>query len=235
MTADTRQGNGGRGGDDWLGAGDLDWGEAPPGARPRSGGSAPGDPLWPDHGPAGHPDEATIRRRRAIGLIVLVAAVGFVILVAVLAFGGGSNDNPVTVPTTTALTPPPPPPPPAATKPTTTPQTPTTGTLTLAQGQTLKTGDSGQQVTALQQSLKTLGYDVAVDGSFGAGTAAAVGEFQRDHDLADDGVVGPATVTAINNALASGSGTGGTTGTTSTTGTAGTSGTGTSAGGTAGA
>jgi hypothetical protein len=208
MPTDVRN-NDGRGADDWLGTGDLDWGEAPPGTRPRSSGSVPGDPLWPDHHHEGHPDEATIRRRRAIGLVVLVLAVGFVILVAVLAFGGGSSDNNATsLQTTTAqqpVTPPPPPPPP---KTSTKPQTPTggtgtTGTLTLAAGQTLKTGDSGAQVTTLQQSLTTLGYAPgAADGNFGPTTAAAVGAFQRANNLADDGVVGPATATAINDAVA---------------------------------
>ena len=194
----------------------LDWGEAPAGSRPRGGGSAPGDPLWPGHDHGAHPDEATIRRRRAIGLIVLVAAVGFVILVAVLAFGGNSsNDTPVTLPTTTAQRP--------TTTPTrpktsTTPKTTTTpsttgGALTLTAGQTLKQGDSGDQVKQLQQALTTLGLKPgAVDGSFGATTANAVGEFQRAHQLADDGVVGPATVAAINAALAAQPSTGATAG-----------------------
>ena len=212
MPTDVRN-NDGRGADDWLGTGDLDWGEAPPGTRPRSSGSVPGEPLWPDHRQEGHPDEATIRRRRAIGLVVLVLAVGFVILVAVLAFGGGSNDNsattlqtttaqqPVTTPTTTPKTS-------TTPKTTTTPQTPTggtgtTGTLTLAAGQTLKTVDSGAQVTTRQQSLTTLGYAPgAAYVNFGATTAAAVGAFQRANNLADDGVVGPATATAINDAVA---------------------------------
>ena len=35
--------------------------------------SAPGEPLWPD-APRGHPDEATIRRRRLIGLVVPCSA-----------------------------------------------------------------------------------------------------------------------------------------------------------------
>jgi hypothetical protein len=225
MTADTRQSNGGRGGDDWLGAGELDWGEAPAGSRPPVRGSAPGEPLWPDHDRPEHADEATIRRRRLIGLIVLVAAVGFVIVVAVLAFGGGSSDDnaAVTLPTTTAqqpaTTPTTTPKTSTTPKTTTTPQTPSTGTLTLAEGQTLRTGDSGEQVKQLQQALTTLGYKPgAVDGDFGATTANAVGEFQRANDLADDGVVGPATAQAINAAVANQSSAGAGTGTTAAAG-----------------
>ena len=72
MTTDVRN-NDGRDADDWLGSGDLDWGEPPRAARGRAApSSAPGEPLWPDHDHDRHADEATIRRRRLIGLIVLV-------------------------------------------------------------------------------------------------------------------------------------------------------------------
>jgi peptidoglycan hydrolase-like protein with peptidoglycan-binding domain len=124
-------------------------------------------------------------------------------VIAVVAIGGGSDSSPVVsqVPTTPVQPPPPPPPPPAAqTKPkTTTTATPAAGTLSLAPGETLKVGSSGAEVKTLQQALKSLGlYDGPVDGDFGAGTAAAVGEFQRTHGLGDDGVVGPSTAEALN-------------------------------------
>src|SRR6185503_11135056 len=46
MTADVRHpGNDGRESDDWLGTGDVDWGEPPPGTRPARA-STPGEPLW---------------------------------------------------------------------------------------------------------------------------------------------------------------------------------------------
>jgi hypothetical protein len=56
-----------------------------------------------------------------------------------------------------------------------------------------------------QQSLNKLGVEPAltVDGSFGPVTAAAVMEFQRTHGLDIDAKLGPQTVAAINQALAS--------------------------------
>lgn len=58
----------------------------------------------------------------------------------------------------------------------------------------LRSGDSGEQVAALQERLKELGYYTgAVDGQFGEGTRKAVKTFQRLHQLDDDGVVGEAT------------------------------------------
>jgi hypothetical protein len=56
---------------------------------------------------------------------------------------------------------------------------------------------SGPDVRRLQQQLKAHGYDLAVDGAFGPGTAAAVKKFQGDHGLAADGVAGPATLAAL--------------------------------------
>src|SRR3954447_3422268 len=49
---------------------------------------------------------------------------------------------------------------------------------------------SGPAVRQLQQRLKALGYDLAVDGAFGSGTAAAVKRFQAAKGLTADGVVG---------------------------------------------
>ena len=46
----------------------------------------------------------------------------------------------------------------------------------------------------VQQALKNLGYyKGSVDGKYGAGTAAAVKEFQRVNNLTVDGKAGPAT------------------------------------------
>ncbi len=58
----------------------------------------------------------------------------------------------------------------------------------------LKTGSTGEAVQQLQQALKALGFDPgAVDGTFGAGTEAAVRAFQQASGLPADGIVGPVT------------------------------------------
>jgi hypothetical protein len=60
---------------------------------------------------------------------------------------------------------------------------------------------SGPTIRKLQQRLKVLGYDPGgIDGDFGPGTHAAVKQFQKDHGLAADGIVGPATIAALTGA-----------------------------------
>ncbi|HAA31685.1 MAG TPA: hypothetical protein DCE56_33275 [Cyanobacteria bacterium UBA8553] len=55
-------------------------------------------------------------------------------------------------------------------------------------------GDRGEEVTALQQRLKELGYfNTNVTGYFGSVTQRAVARFQRDKGLEVDGVVGTQT------------------------------------------
>jgi peptidoglycan hydrolase-like protein with peptidoglycan-binding domain len=78
------------------------------------------------------------------------------------------------------------------------------GVTTSAQAPTttLKPGDSGTQVTLLQQALAALGYSPGTaDGSYGAGTKQAVSAFQQAQGLAADGVVGPRTLAALQQAL----------------------------------
>ena len=62
----------------------------------------------------------------------------------------------------------------------------------------LQMNSSGPDVTALQQALQAAGFSPgAIDGSFGAGTEAAVLAFQRSKGIAADGIVGPNTATAL--------------------------------------
>jgi len=65
-------------------------------------------------------------------------------------------------------------------------------------GVMLRVGSRGPLVTALQQRLVTLRFDVGgVDGIFGQKTFMAVQAFQRAHGLVVDGVVGPKTADAL--------------------------------------
>ena len=58
----------------------------------------------------------------------------------------------------------------------------------------LRTGMTGQSVKDLQSRLYTLGYySGEIDGQFGAGTQAAVIDFQRANGLDADGMVGAET------------------------------------------
>ncbi|MFE1166199.1 peptidoglycan-binding protein [Nocardiopsis sp. NPDC058789] len=62
----------------------------------------------------------------------------------------------------------------------------------------LRTGDSGAQVNALQERLSELGYWIdGVDGEFGPHTEQAVIALQKAAGIDRDGIVGPATRTAL--------------------------------------
>lgn len=61
---------------------------------------------------------------------------------------------------------------------------------------TLRRGDKGEYVTLLQTKLLNLKYSLpkfGADGDFGKETESAVKQFQTDHGLTADGVVGPKT------------------------------------------
>lgn len=51
-------------------------------------------------------------------------------------------------------------------------------------------GSKGNDVRKLQEILNTSGYNLAVDGEFGAKTQAAVRDYQTKHNLTVDGIVG---------------------------------------------
>ena len=58
---------------------------------------------------------------------------------------------------------------------------------------TIRQGAAGDHVRAAQTRINSYGYKLAVDGIFGAGTLAAVTDFQRHNELTADGIVGTLT------------------------------------------
>lgn len=83
---------------------------------------------------------------------------------------------------------------------TTTSSTPTTP-ATLPEGGVLRRGAKGAEVRQVQEALVALGYSTTIDGKFGPATAQAVKSFQASSGLTDDGVVGPATLSALSAAI----------------------------------
>ena len=77
----------------------------------------------------------------------------------------------------------------------------------VAQGPTLQAGDTGPRVAALRRRLSVSGdlpgVDAGSSDDFDAGLRRALMHFQGRHGLAVDGVVGPATLAALNTSLAS--------------------------------
>lgn len=63
---------------------------------------------------------------------------------------------------------------------------------------TLKQGSNGSQVKELQTFLNSQGYNLTVDGDFGALTAQAVKSYQSKNGLTADGIVGSQTIAKIN-------------------------------------
>ncbi len=89
---------------------------------------------------------------------------------------------------------------PSTTPTTTTSSTPTTS-ATLPEGVVLRRGAKGAEVRQVQEALVALGYSTTVDGKFGPATAQAVKSFQASSGITDDGVVGPATLSALSAAV----------------------------------
>ena len=131
------------------------------------------------------------------GVILLLAGVLTGVLVS-RSLSGGVETTTSLVTTTTTLTT-------TLTTSTTTPSTTTstapTTPATLPEGVVLRRGAKGAEVRQLQEALVALGYSTAVDGKFGPATAQAVKSFQASSGLTDDGVVGPATLTALSAAI----------------------------------
>lgn len=73
-----------------------------------------------------------------------------------------------------------------------------TSTVSGVIGVTLRQGDEGAAVRAVQTRLKALGYyKGTVDGSYGTGSVEAVKAFQRAHKLTTDGAAGGSTLNAL--------------------------------------
>ena len=127
--------------------------------------------------------------------IVVIGVVCIGLLIAVLAAAGvfsGSSNEVTTVSSTVATTP---------TTTATTTTTPTSQPVP-APTTTLKPGENGAQVKVLQRALASLGFSTGtVDGDYGPATEEAVKQFQRSAGLDVDGVVGSATLKALETAL----------------------------------
>jgi len=120
--------------------------------------------------------------------IAVVGGAIVVVLLAGVAAGGvfSGSSKPRTLPPSPAT----------VTTPTTTAKsTPSVPALPTT---TLKPGDTGAQVRALQRALKSLGYPVGtIDGQYGPATKTAVAAFQHAANLTADGVFGPNTLNAL--------------------------------------
>lgn len=170
--------------------------------------------------PPRRPAPAGGENRPLVIVAGIVGAVALIVVAVVLARALSGSDGaetstlptietpPTTAPTTTE---------PATTEPaTTTPTTtepatppasppPAAGGVTLPEGVTLRPGDSGESVEAIQQALTQLGYDPGtIDGAYGPATQEAVIAFQQAAEITADGVVGPETLAALAAALAAG-------------------------------
>ena len=69
--------------------------------------------------------------------------------------------------------------------------------LRLNDGEDATSPDLKTDVDTLQNALNKFGFEIKVDGAFSSDTEAAVRQFQMDHNLYVDGVVGPATWAAL--------------------------------------
>ena len=127
--------------------------------------------------------------------VAIIAGSFIVLLIAILAAAGAFSSGKPAAPAVNTPTVP-------TVPKTTTPATTATTPTATAPNQTLSPGATGAEVKNLQESLTALGYNPGkADGSYGPSTQAAVAEFQKANGLAADGVLGPATLAKLQQAL----------------------------------
>jgi hypothetical protein len=152
-------------------------------------------PEEEDSGSSGQREFVIAGRTLTTTQVAIIALSLLAIFFAILAAAGVFNGNKTSVPPVTAPTHP------IHTVTVTT--TPNTTPAVEAPSQTLNPGDQGAQVKTLQKALTSLGYSPGTpDGDYGPSTQNAVERFQIAKGLAEDGVVGPATLNALQKALA---------------------------------
>jgi hypothetical protein len=153
----------------------------------------PEDEAADDRGPRGEIAIGNWTLTTTQAAIIAVSVLALVL--AILAATGAFNGNKAAVPPVTT------PPAPPTTVTVTNPTTSTTPTAQAPQ-QTLKPGDTGEQVKVLQRALTALHFSPGkADGDYGPTTQAEVEKFQLSKGLAEDGVVGPQTLAALQQAL----------------------------------
>lgn len=149
------------------------------------------------------PSELEAGRRRGLGpsggdrrfLAAAAAALVVALLIGLAAAGVFSgSSSPSTTTTNTATT-----------TQQSSPSTTAPSSSVQAPSTTLSPGDNGPGVKKLQRALASLGFSPgAIDGDYGPATKTALSDFQRAHGLAQDGILGPKTLAALKQALASG-------------------------------
>jgi Putative peptidoglycan binding domain len=175
--------------DDWFDDPDVEERRAPEGAPDDTVARADD---WLDEEAAGgqlRPSWTQTIDRRIVTVVVSLVALLIAGLAAAGVFSSGSPNAPIGTPLTTAAT-----------------QATTAATTTAQQvpapSTTLKPGDKGTQVKVLQRALAGLGFSSGkADGQYGPATTSAVKRFQQSVKLTADGILGPATLRALGNAL----------------------------------